>query len=225
MKSYECLQEVSESHDSFSLVVKKPSKKYFDEFLRSHCSLDLLSLELFPNSKEITESFAAYNAVRKHLWSCFSPDDNAVTLVVVGDGRTPRTAATFAFRTKWYCISVDPALNRDKIQIWESKIQRLHCFANTIQDFSNAKITSEKMVVVAVHAHVRIEEILNAVDCTLLGLVSNECCVPQKIDPRHLLSPHSLRQSLLLQLSVEYDDWGIWSPKRTIKVWTPCLSG
>ena len=35
----------------------------------------------------------------------------AMVAVVIGDGRTPRTAALLSMRTKWHVISIDPALH------------------------------------------------------------------------------------------------------------------
>lgn len=44
--------------------------RYLDEFVRCRCAPDLLARKLFPNAKEVTESFAAYAAVRKHADVC-----------------------------------------------------------------------------------------------------------------------------------------------------------
>ena len=53
------------------------------------------------NAKELSESFACFNAARVHLAETFLPSDPHVTLLAIGDGLTPRTAALFAFRTAW----------------------------------------------------------------------------------------------------------------------------
>ena len=95
----------------------KAQSRYLNEFFSLSCSRDLLEWEVFPNFKEVTESFAAYRAVEKHLrhlpWCGL--DDRGVTLLAVGDGASPRTATTFALRSAWDCHSVDPGL-REK---WE----------------------------------------------------------------------------------------------------------
>jgi hypothetical protein len=59
---------------------------------------------VFPNAKELTESFAANNAIRIHLAGEYTPGDERVTVIAVGDGNTPRTAALCAFLTKWQCV-------------------------------------------------------------------------------------------------------------------------
>ena len=108
--------------------VSRPSGKYLNSLVNLRCGPDMLLLRLFPNAKEVTESFGAYEAVAKHLRD-FPRKDPNIRLVVVGDGHTPRTAATFAFRSAWECYSVDPVLNNKK---WD--VERLMCFRSRIQD-------------------------------------------------------------------------------------------
>ena len=91
--------------------------RYVTELLKLACAPELVRLRLFPDAKELTESFAANNAARSFLWSKnaagrarVDPADAAVTCVAVGDGNTPRTAALFAFLTRWHCVAVDPEM-------------------------------------------------------------------------------------------------------------------
>ncbi len=100
----------SETNNSISLSVPKPSLRYLDEFTNLKCAPDLLSQHLFPNAKEITESMGAFNAYRKCLISKCPPDNPFTMVVAVGDGVSPRTGAVFAIRTQFTCISVDPQL-------------------------------------------------------------------------------------------------------------------
>lgn len=41
--------------------------RYFDEFLQLRCSVQMIDSGMFPNAKEVAESFAAFNAIRRHL--------------------------------------------------------------------------------------------------------------------------------------------------------------
>ena len=75
--------------------------RFVDNFLRWECGRHLLAMELFPNTKEITESMACLAAVTEKLRGTVDPTDPDCVCVVVGDGRTPRTAALLAMRTKW----------------------------------------------------------------------------------------------------------------------------
>ena len=85
--------------------------RFVDTFLRWECGRYLLGLGLFPNTQEITESMACLEAVNEHLGDLIATTNAKVCAIVIGDGRTPRTGALLAMRTKWTVISVDPALD------------------------------------------------------------------------------------------------------------------
>jgi hypothetical protein len=169
---------------------------YFGELFSLTCAPDLLALGLFPNAKELTESFAAYRAVRDYL-TTFSPQDREVTLVAVGDGGTPRTAATFAFRTAWKCVSVDPVLDARKR--WD--IVRLEVHAKRIEEVS---IEAKRAVVVAVHSHARLPAALASIKAEQIAVVAIPCCIPQVLDRDH---------------DHYYVDNGILSPQRGVYIW------
>jgi len=92
-------------------------KRYINEFVKLKCAPDLLAWGVFPNAKEITESMAMYHAVKNYV--PFDLHDEEINLVVVGDGKSPRTAALFAVMTKWTCYSVDPKM--DEKWLWDLK--------------------------------------------------------------------------------------------------------
>lgn len=174
--------------------------RYLNEFVRLYKSAsDMLQLGLFPDAKEITESYAAFNAVSKKLKQ-YKFDDPEVTLVSVGDGRTPRTAALFAFRTKWQCVSVDPLLKVENIKYWEDNIQQLMCIPQYVEDID---LNYDKVVIVAVHSHANLQKTLEHVRGKTRSLVAIPCCKPYN---------HEIRP-------IEYRDAGIWSPKNLVKVW------
>jgi len=178
--------------------------KYMDEFIQQYKSAaDMLILGIYPDAKEITESFGAFNAVRTKLKKLYDLNDPHVNLISVGDGRTPRTAALFAFKTKWNCISVDPNLNQEKIPLWESKIDRLTCFPHKVEDLWE-EITYDKVVIVAVHSHAPLEAILSSIKAKQRSLISIPCCIP-----------HNYNKTKC----IEYTDAGINSPKNLVKVW------
>ena len=59
----------------------------------------------------ISESVACLQAVLEQCAQhAFSPASGDTLVVCVGDGRTPRTAALVAMRSRWDCVSIDPAL-------------------------------------------------------------------------------------------------------------------
>lgn len=183
--------------------------RYLHELTRLRCAPDMLALGLFPNAKEVTESFAAYHAVVRHL-PAFSLSDRSVTLIAVGDGSTPRTGATFALRSAWNCISIDPALRetggkgargRPPSRGW-SAIGRLRVIPLHVQFVE--PIECERAVIVAVHSHARLEDAMRAVRAREIAVVAMPCCVPQTLE-----TPHD----------IEFTDSAVASPQNRILVW------
>ncbi len=173
--------------------------KYISEFITLTCAPDLVAMRLFPNAKEITESFGAYNAVRYRLpeWKLSDPE---VTMVAVGDGSTPRTAATFAMRSAWSCFSVDPNLKGGRLR-WEA-IDRLTVLQSRVEDVA---IHSPRVILVAVHSHVTLSRALKAIAADEIAVVAMPCCVPQYIPGQ--------------EPDIEYDDPAVMSACRRIKIW------
>jgi hypothetical protein len=184
--------------------VKPMSNRYFNELFRLNCASDILALKLFPNVKEFTESMAAYNAVRSHLVPlgiCLNDPDNI--LIAIGDGCTPRTAALFAFRTKWNCYSIDPALREQNYSV-----NRLNDFAVHVEKFnlSSLKKGCKNIIIVLVHSHAPMKAVLNKFrSCSeKLHIVAIPCCVEQNIPNKPYIG---------------YQDTNILSPKNEVRIW------
>ena len=170
---------------------------YMDRFFSLKCAADLMALDLFPNAKEVTESFAAYRATK---YLPVKLDDKAVTVVCVGDGTKPRTAATFAFRSGWQCYSVDPVL---KPKGRYRTIQRLTVAAARVEDFPLH--CDGPVVICLVHSHASLEACMDNITGSSRHIVTIPCCVN-----------HELR----ITPDQHYVDDNIWSPMNTVKVWT-----
>lgn len=187
------------SHDHQHVRLKditmKTHHRYIDEFVTLKCAADLLARSLFPNGKEITESMAAYNAVRQHRLA--NLDDPNVVVVVVGDGHVPRTGALFAMRSAWQVLSVDPVL-RER----DYNVNRLVCIRGKIED--NPLGFYKHAVIIAVHSHATITATLDNVFAERRSLVAIPCCVPYV----HTVPP-----------DVTYTDKSVWSDKNEVLVW------
>ncbi len=119
--------------------------------------------------QELAESMAAFSAVREYLHAHREGDgdpdgilsfrNNNVLLLAIGDGSTPRTAATFAFRSSWRCVSVDPALKMDATRPWRD-VESLETIRARVQDVHIDVLANEKVVIVLWHSHVSIEDAL-----------------------------------------------------------------
>jgi hypothetical protein len=184
---------------------EKPEHQYLNEFMECKCAPDMLEMRLFPNCKEITESFAAYDAVRSKLLRHYQFGDPKVIMISVGDGSTPRTAATFAYRSRWQCHSVDPLLGQksrflgiDRLKLHPRKIE--DC---TREDF---RITDDSLVVItAVHSHAELAATVKVIGkVARMAIVAIPCCV---------------KLSLPLPTRDVYIDHGIWSPSKTVLLW------
>ncbi len=168
---------------------------YVDQFIGLKAAGDMLNLGLFPNAKEITESFAMFEASRK-LYPDFKHENGDVTLVCVGDGTKPRTAALFAFLTRWNCVSIDPEMEFKD----DEKIYRLESIKDEIQNIQ--RHFHSKVLVVMPHAHVKLDW-LKGISGDRIKYISMPCCIKQ--------NPQSV--------DIEYRDKFVWSPQNLIKIW------
>ena len=189
------MQDNHHSHDESS--TNPYHLEYLDQFLQLKCAPDLLAMGLFPNSKEITESFACWTAVRQHILPRLAPStsktDRQNAIIVVGDGMTPRTGALCAFLSKsqWQCFSIDPILAYDSYADMKFIPRRClttaeHCEEwKTVQCLRMARakiqtvsIECRRAIIIMMHAHVSIDDAVAAVDASegIVGLVTCPCC-------------------------------------------------
>ena len=187
--------EYSENKDGQTIHIRKPSLCYLDQFVGLTCAGDLLNLKLFPNAKEITESMAAYAALRKRLEARLS---EPLSVLVVGDGSTPRTGALIAFRSRWNVTSVDPNINPKNLNL---PISRLRVCKGKVEELEYALAPGAMDIVVAVHSHAKI------LPLGRLLTVEIPCC-------HEPMGPPSLKTE-------EYWDWGIHSERRQVLIYNP----
>ena len=212
--------------------------RYVNEMLRLGCAPELMRLRLFPDAKELTETFAVHQAVRSRLGASYPKTDEGVTLVAVGDGNTPRTAALFAFLTRWHCVSIDPEIvpwrewRARKLVAGPSSsavedededdgddgnwggIRRLSAFRRKMQEVT---VDCDRAVLVLVHAHVSLADCLAGVrtrtgEC---AAVIMPCCnwYASMRHPDGKTPP-----------TANYDDPAVVSPHREVRVFEtlPC---
>jgi len=175
---------------------KKNRSKYIDWLIRSKCGADLLAAGLFPNAKEVTESFACFEATM-HLGEGFEWNNPEVVVFVVGDGHKPRTAATFACRTKWQAHSIDPVLTPRLY-----KFDRMYTHRKKIEDTNG--FAAANVLIVMPHSHAKIDDCLTKIQGNKRAVITLDCCV---------------KNSLSVKPDVEYVDENIWSPMNIVRVW------
>lgn len=178
--------------------------RYVDEFLGLKCASDILDMSIFPNGKEITESMGAYDAARRYTQLSLS--DPGVHVLVVGDGKHPRTGVLFAMRSKWNVASVDPESVHPKTlgqtTIKRYTVDRLSVYPCPVQNV-DLDFTGKTLVIVGVHSHARNSDILRGVRFDKATLINMPCCVYQP--------PVS-------DDFIEYEDIGVWSPHNKITI-------
>lgn len=173
------------------------NSRYLDWLVTSKCGADMLENKLFPNAKEVTESFGCFNA-SKHLgdgWEWNRPD---ISVFVVGDGHRPRTAATFALRSNWNALSIDPLLVNKLYPFKRLELKRAK-----IEDMPPVHMFG-KVLIVMPHSHAKVSDCLARIYGRKRALITLDCCVKNTFD---------------VKPDLEYDDMDIWSPKRTIRIW------
>jgi len=180
-------------------------KHYIEDFIKLKCASELLAWKLFPNAKEITESFAAFHGVINMIMPKMNSQTNPISynsenvkLISIADGYTPRTAALFALRTKWDCYSIDPVLRMN-----EYPIKRLTQINKKIEEV-NLNFENDIIIIVSVHGHATINNMLEHIHGKERYLLVIPCCVPQDIPNRPYIG---------------FLDTNIWSDKKLVKVW------
>lgn len=170
---------------------------------------------------------SAYAAVRHYLvkhapnheqqdgvLSFSSPN---VLLVAVGDGVTPRTAALFAFRTSWNCISIDPQMRKGG---WDD-VKNLRTHTARVQDVVIDVVDDQRVVVVMWHCHTSITDAISCLrfsggnrDSKCLrrrvAVVSCACC---NYDAVQKVMPDGSAPD------AEFEDTGVPGLMRTVRVW------
>jgi hypothetical protein len=177
---------------------------YLKEFFDLKCIPDIISLKLFPNLKEVTESMGAFYAVQKYILdNNFQLFKNPkIAAISVGDGSTPRTAALFAFRTNWNCYSIDPMLHTEREEF--KTIRRLTMIKDKVENVKLDLSNYEKVIILLVHSHAGLKRTLNALQHKNRSLVTIPCCVPHEIADKPYIG---------------YVDTSIATAKNTVKIW------
>lgn len=184
----------------FKRHAKKYRSYYLNRFISHKCAVDMLELGLFPNAKEVTESYAAYEAMCNHIDDNFRRQDD-YEFFCIGDGHKPRTAATFCFRSKCSASSIDPLVNFVNLKQGDLRIKRLTVFKERIE---NLRLTSEKTaVIVCVHSHAKMAACLKAIQAPKRHIISIPCCYQDNIG----------------EPDISYTDENIWSDMNKVNIY------
>lgn len=145
---------------------------YINRFIALNCAGELLNRKLFPNAKEITESFAAFKAIIEYI--PYNRKTDKVQVVCVGDGHTPRTGALISMLTSWNVISIDPVM-----RIKDYNIKRLELIKAKIEDVQLEYDCP--VIIVCVHSHAKLTDCLKSIKANERYIITIPCCVPSDL--------------------------------------------
>lgn len=153
--------------------VRKKAQRRVNRFLNLTSAPLLLSSVSWgmDPTKEITESIACWEAAMAWIVkSGRSQSDRSSSVLVVGDGHSPRTGALFACLSAWTVTSIDPAMREPGPH---PTIHRLTSVRARLEERPDLRAD----IVVAVHSHATPAATRAA---ALPGgvVVAMPCCVP-----------------------------------------------
>lgn len=150
------------------------SNRHLDAFFRLGCRSNLVNV--FPNPKELTESFAVYAAVTRAFG--FSVlKDRGVLCICPADGVSPRTGATAALRSAWTVKSIDPKMGLRWVR-GKHAIKRLSCIRSKAECL---RYEAERVLILATHSHADLPRLIERCEAERVDVVSLPCCVPDRL--------------------------------------------
>ena len=210
------------------------STRHLDRVWSLKCLPHIVNLKLFPDMKEISESYAAFWAITRGLK--IRPGDTGVHVVVVGDGQVPRTGALLALLSQWTVCSVDPAMQVDlgRALDIEAKLKRLSVIPTTIEAADPAKLLHRKdaqeggphphtIIMLSVHSHAKMS--VSARQIFLggqpPGLSGPSDAAPYEGQARlaAVSIPCCVADDLFCRTTTNYTDNGILSPMRSVNIY------
>lgn len=181
--------------------------KYLNRFFQLNSIEELSKNRLFPNIKEITESMSFIYFFEKYLyqWDKSLYKNPDVTVIVVGDGKTPRTAALINFLTPYKTISIDPEMDDSKD--W-SYIRNLTVYKEKFEDWiekvykPSIYFGKRPVIILYPHSHAPIK-LTERINSEKKWVIKLECCTSDRLDG----------------ICLSYKDEYIMSPKNTMYIW------
>ena len=207
-------------HCNKKFKIALPHTRVLDWLLsKEDLYLDYLKLKVCFNHKELSEIGGlckSFSLLHQYLLS--DTDPTLTCFIVVADGALPACASLCSLLFKSDSYSIDPKMDPN----YKSPISNVNTYSSKIEDWITDNLKSdlncakfanyENLVVLSPHAHVGLEQyyfnlkkLFPNLKSVIIGALI--CCVKQVIsDPD-------------LNFIGSVEDFGILSPKRTIKFW------
>lgn len=177
---------------------------YLKRFINSKSCEELIGLFTTCGNpaKEITESWGMLEAAKKYCKELYN-----WKVIVVGDGKTPRTGAFLAFYTGADVLSIDPDVDMARFEKFKNRfrVKRVECVAAKIEDITEIDCGEKPCLVIWPHSHGNMNN-CNIINYSVRVDIALPCCV--QIPKNWLERPH-----------IHYFDFKITSEKRQVYVW------
>jgi hypothetical protein len=197
--------------------------KYINHFFSLKCAQDLLPFFTGCKknaAKEVTESFSAYHNCLEH----FGVLDDSWVVYSVGDGKRPRTGATFRLLTKAAHVhSIDPATDLEWISgplkdIYHVELRNYSAWNCKVEDIVYAPENFSKgknVLILGVHSHAQISESIKklAFRAKSVNIFWMPCC--NQIERKYLDKDYIAKCDKF----VTYNDEEVWSAKNQVYLW------
>ena len=143
-----------------------------------------------------------------------------VTVYALGDGTRPLSAAAICLHMppSWKYVSIDPLLEVNSVDLGEYS-DRFSLFGGLSQDFDLSHTVMNKTknhpslsVVIALHSHAPLSQFWGRLGGEKIA-ITMECCAEYS-------ELHSAGESPLM----EFEDFEVYSPKRTVKIYSSASS-
>lgn len=194
------------------------SFRYVHHFFSLNCAQELIPFFVGCKkraAKEVTESFGMLACAQEEFG-----DLKDWVIICVGDGKRPRTGATFRYVTKAHWVySIDPATDTDwfdnelasKYRVNPRRMSPLPYKAEEMAKMVDCE--GKHCLIASVHSHSDLRHDLNIpYNYASLNAISLPCC--KNIPPKLLLKEFATRTNLKT-----YSDEHIMSPKNQLYIW------
>ena len=191
----------SDGDQSYDLRHVLEKIEYIDAFFKLP-KLELFRKEhLFPNIKEVTESYGIFHAC---LEVCkrtnIARNDPNVLIVVIGDGHRARTGVLCSSMSAWRALSIDPVIHTCP------SFPKVKTIASKIEDIPEDINHDGPVILCFPHCHASIT--------TTLGKIKSSN------NNRHVISmPCCFKDDTVIKPSFSYIDEKILSDKNTINIY------
>ena len=194
------------------MVVKNqgilPSPTYINQFLKLHCSSDLLNLGIFDTATQITTAIAAWKA----FFICLDGRNNIkcnlpTKIICIDNDNKPRIGTFCSFMSPFSIDHVSPAISNKTIRYFKYSVNNLSVYNEVEAYIDGFVLDAPSVLILQTPSHALLKKIRTS----------------QFIDTRTIIIHHPLSKKdggeRLEDISMSYEDIGIWSENNVVSMY------